>query len=328
MKNTPHTLLLIDGHAVLYRAFHAFPELTDPKGRQVNAVYGFARLLLRSILDFQPEYVAIAFDHHGPTLRHQQYPDYKAHREAMPESLRDQVAIVKEMVSVLNIPRYELAGYEADDIIGTATLHVEKIITSTPETHSTNKVVLPKIDRSIVVTGDTDLLQLVSEHTHVFLPKRGRFGKDTLYKSQDVHQKYGVPPHVLPEIKALMGDTSDNIPGVPGIGPKTAQALFKHATSLADLYAVLTQKETDLLANGISPRVIQKLRDHQESALLSLELARILRDAPIPFKIEDTKLAQYDKQQAVQFFEDLAFQSLVKLLPEDEFESGVQSALF
>jgi len=310
------SFLIVDGHAVLYRAFHAFPDLTDPKGRQVNALYGFARLVLRAISDFQPEYVAVAFDHHGPTFRHEQFDGYKANREAMPEALRDQVALVKDFVEILNIPRYELAGYEADDLVGTATLQAEQLI----------KDDQTEVDRSIVLTGDSDLLQLVTDQTRVFIPKRGKFGKDMLYGPTQVVEKYSLQPTEIPQLKALVGDSSDNIPGVPGIGPKTAAKIFAQVDTIAELYDRL--EKNDRVSELVSPKVAKTLLDFKAQAEMSLELATINRAAPMDFDLEACRLRKYDKAAATQFCQEYAFNSLIRLLPEDEFEQGIQSALF
>lgn len=309
------TFLIVDGHAVLYRAFHAFPDLTDPQGRQVNAVYGFARLVLKSILDFQPECVAVAFDHHSPTFRHEQYDQYKAHREAMPESLISQISIVKELVTILNIPQYEVSGFEADDLVGTVSLDAE----------NQSKKGIIDLDRTVILTGDSDLLQLVTDFTRVFIPKRGAFGKDKLYDADDVMEKFGVHPTEIPQMKALTGDSSDNIPGVAGIGPKTARTIFGKIDTIDQLYALLDKDEKSL---GVSAKIINSLREHKDSAYMSLQLAQINRQAPVSFDASACKLSSYDKAAAITFFEKFAFNSLIKLLPEDELEAGIQDLLF
>jgi len=328
------TVLLVDGHAMLYRAFHGFPDLTNPQGQLVNALYGFGRLLLTSINDFQPEFVAVMFDHRAPTFRHVQFEQYKAHREEMPDGLKPQVEMVKELVDVLNIPRYELAGYEADDLVGTATWQLEQMTVvednslkeETVATHAT-----PIVDRAVVMTGDSDLLQLVSSFTKVFIPKRGKFGKDKLYNPDDVREKYGVDPFELPQLKALMGDSSDNIPGVPGIGPKTARTIFESIDTIAQLYQVLDTPvllQSHPLKKILSVKNMQALLDNRDAAQMSLELATIQRDVPFEFDLEACRLRSYDKDAAVAYMEKHAFKSLIKVLPEDEFEAGIQSALF
>lgn len=316
MGSDKRTLLLIDGHALLYRSFHAFPDLTDPQGRLVNAVYGFSRLMLRSILDFQPEYVAVMFDHRAPTFRHEQFDQYKAHREEMPDGLKTQVQLVKDLVKVLNIPQYEMAGYEADDLIGTVTCQAEALAQKDDV-----------LDRTVVMTGDSDLLQLATDFTQIYIPKRGKFGKDKLYFPKDVVEKYGVTPKVLPQLKALTGDSSDNIPGVPGVGPKTARKIFEHIQSIKELYEVL-DTDPDGLQKAVSQKVKQSLLDNRENAQMSLELATIECQSPFTFDLEACRLKSYNKEEAIAFFKSLAFNSMIRLLPEDEFEAGIQSALF
>jgi len=272
--------------------------------------------MLRSILDFQPVYVAVMFDHRAPTFRHKQYEQYKAHREEMPDGLKPQVQLVKDLVTVLNIPQYEMAGFEADDLIGTVTCQAEAVAQKSDV-----------LDRTVVMTGDSDLLQLSTDFTQIYIPKRGKFGKDKLYFPKDVQEKYGVSPKVLPQLKALMGDSSDNIPGVPGIGPKTARKIFEHIQSIKELYEVL-DSDPGRLQKAVSAKIMQALLDHRENAQMSLELATIECEAPFTFDLEACRLKSYNKEAAIAFFEALAFQSMIKLLPEDEFEAGIQSALF
>jgi DNA polymerase-1 len=347
------TVLFVDGHAMLYRAFHGYPDLTNPQGELVNALYGFGRLLLTSINDFQPEFVAVMFDHRAPTFRHEQFDQYKAHREEMPDGLRPQVDMVKELVDILNIPRYELAGYEADDLIGTATWQLEKSqvantvnaantsdtadtsdaadTANTTKTADTADTDTPTLDRAVIMTGDSDLLQLASSFTKVFIPKRGKFGKDKLYSPDDVQEKYGVMPFQLPQLKALTGDSSDNIPGVPGIGPKTARTIFESIDTIAQLYQILDTPdlfESHKLKSKLSAKIKQSLLDNRDLAQMSLELATIERNVPFKFDLEACRLRSYDKDAAVAYMEKHAFKSLISALPEDEFEAGIQSALF
>ena len=318
------TFLVFDGHAVIYRAYHAFPNLTDPEGRLVNAVYGFSRILLKTISDFQPDFVAVAFDHPKPTFRHEAFTDYKAHREAMPEDLRPQIELIKEVVDILNMPKFELEGYEADDLVGTLAAKV------------TAEHIPSVVDRTVIVSGDSDLLQLVTDKTQVFIPQRGKFGKDTLYVPTTVEKKYGFPPARLTQLKALTGDSSDNIPGVPGIGPKTAVKLLSYADSLEALFELVEKIQAgdgDVLKDAamkkaFSKRIVNLLSEHKEQAEMSQQLAIIDTKVPIEFDLEKCRLQSYDRNKAAAVFEDLSFKSLVRLLPEDAFEAGVQSALF
>lgn len=305
--------LLIDGHGLIYRAYHAFPPLSTKDGVLINAVYGFSRIVLTAIRDEEPEYIAVAFDHKKPTLRAQAYKEYKAHRPEMPDDLKPQIGLVKQVVETLNIPNFELEGYEADDLIGTIT----KQLLSEPDL------------KTIIVTGDKDMFQLVDDQTHVWMPARGKYGEDTEYDDQKVFEKMGVYPNQIVDLKALMGDTSDNIPGVKGIGPKTAAQLIQTYKNLDAIYArvaeVTETGDKDLL---IKAGTLEKLKNDKENAYLSRDLATINREAPIIFELSPCKVTDYDKAKVVDLFNSLDFKSLIDLLPSDSFETGVQNALF
>lgn len=316
MQEPTSRFMIVDGHGLIYRAYHAFPPLTAPDGLMVNAVYGFARILLTAIDEYSPEFIAVAFDHKKPTLRSQEYKEYKAHRPKMPDDLRAQIDLVKEVVTTLNIPQFELEGYEADDLIGTVTREVaqdEKLAVE-----------------NLVVTGDKDLLQLVDDHTHVWIPARGKYGGNTEYDDPKVIEKMGVTPAQIPDLKSLMGDSSDNIPGVKGVGPKTAVNLITKYFSLEKVYERVEElqqnpTEKDPLIKGA---LFENLVLDRENALLSKRLATIDRNVPIEFKLDPCRVCDYDKTKAVALFDRLDFKSLVPLLPDDNFESGVQDALF
>lgn len=311
--------LLVDGHAVIYRAYHAYPDLTDPNGMLVNAVYGFTRILLTAIRDREPEYLAVAFDHKDPTFRHDSFKDYKAHREAMPDDLIPQIEVIKRVVTALNIPQFELAGYEADDLVGTLSAQAEE---------QTSEDIT-----SLIVTGDKDLLQLVTDKTQVFMPARGKLGKDIVYTPDKVQEKMGVLPTQVPDLKGLMGDSSDNIPGVKGIGPKTASKLIAHFGTIEELYQqIAATPAEELLAKaasaGLSKSVLAKLQADHDNAVMSKELATINRTAPVALDLSACTVRQYDKDSVIALFEELGFRSLVGLLPDDSFEHDLQAALF
>lgn len=311
-----YIFLLIDGHALIYRAFYAFPKLTSFSGQLVNAVYGFSRMLLTSIRHFEPVYMAVTFDHPKPTFRHQDYEDYKAHRPEMPDDLKPQIEYIKEVVATLNIPQFEVAGFEADDLIGTINFKVEDL----------NHGLL-----TVVVTGDQDIFQLVDDDTHVWLPGRGKRQQDTEYDEEKVKAKVGVAANRVTDLKALMGDSSDNIPGVKGIGPKTAAKLIQAFGSLEKLYeAVETGDEESkaVLHPILKGSLLSKLIASKEDAFLSKKLATIERDVKLDFDLEACRVSSYDKSKAVELFKNLGFNSLLNLLPEDEFENQVQEALF
>jgi DNA polymerase I len=309
------TFILIDGHAVIYRAYHAFKELSTPEGVLVNAVYGFSRALLTVIREFSPEYIAVTFDHAKPTFRHADYLGYKLTREAMPDDLRPQVDLIKEVVTSFNIPQFELAGYEADDLIGTLARQIKE----------------DKEMKVIIVTGDRDSFQLVDDQVHVWMQGRPPFSKDAEYDEQQVIQRMGVKPSQIIDLKALMGDASDCIPGVKGVGEKTATKLIQEFGSLAAIYETI-QKENLSIEHSTHPllkgKLLQKLSEGHQDAILSQQLATIDQHVPITVDVEACRTSGYKKEKVVELFEKLQFKSLLKLLPADEFELEVQGALF
>ena len=310
--------LIMDGHALIYRAFHAFPDLTTKEGLLVNAVYGFSRNVLTAIRDYQPTFMAVAFDRHGPTFRHQNYAEYKAHREAMPETLRPQIEIVKEVVRTLNIPQFEAEGFEADDLIGSMSCQL----------HALNG---QENLMTVIVTGDRDTFQLVNDCTHVWLPGRGKNQEDKEYDREGVKQKMGVYPDQIVDLKALMGDASDNIPGVRGVGEKTAVKLIETFDTLTGVYEAVDKWRAGDEAAGLGvlkASLVEKLVADKDNALLSQQLATIDCDAPVKLTLEDCRVSSYDKEGAMALFEKMDFKSLIRLLPADEFELGVQNALF
>lgn len=303
--------LLVDAHALIYRAYYAIPNLTDPQGNLVNAVYGFSKMLLGAINYFDPEYAAVCFDHKAPTKRKEKYEQYKAQRAAMPDDLIPQIAQTKAVVDALNIPRYELAGFEADDLIGTVNAKVEDC----------QQDLL-----TVIVTGDQDAFQLVDDDTHVFMPARGKQQGDIEYDVDLVRKRLGLEPNQVVDYKALRGDTSDNIPGVKGIGPKTALQLLQRFGSLTALYDFLEQQpEGDAQLKGAT---LAKLLAGRAEALLSQELAQIDCQVPLDFDLEACRVRAYDKTQVAQIFQQLGFKSLLRALPQDAFEHSVQEALF
>jgi len=222
------TLVLIDSNALIHRSFHALPPLTSPSGEIVNAVYGFTAVLLKMLKELKPDYVAAAFDLPEPTFRHKEYKEYKATRKKAPEELYLQIPKVKEVLAAFGIPVYEKAGFEADDIIGTIAFAAEK-----------------KADiKTVIVTGDTDTLQLVDKNTAVYGLRKG-VSDIAIYDEKAVEEKFeGLKPNQMNDYKGLKGDVSDNIPGVPGVGEKTALELVKRFGSMEKLYAALEKGES------------------------------------------------------------------------------------
>src|SRR4030065_409072 len=284
-------LVLVDGHAVFHRAYHALPPLTTSKGELVNAVFGFTSMLLRAIADIKPDYIAVAFDRAEPTFRHQEYPAYKAQRVAAPEELHEQLPRSKEVLNVLNIPVFELAGYEADDIIGTLVKQATENGVADLET--------------IIVTGDRDTLQLVRPHVKIYTP--GKSFSDVVYFDEKIiKEKYGLEPKKLIDVKALAGDPSDNIPGVRGIGSVGAIKLVQEFGSIEQIYKNLDK---------IGGKTRKLLEENAEEAVMSKKLATIDQGVPIKLELEKCVLSDYDKEAAVALFKELEFRSLISKLP-------------
>src|SRR5258708_4874850 len=307
---TPKHFVLIDGHALIYRAYHAITTLTTSKGQLVNAVYGFCRILLTAMKDLDPEYIAVTFDHPKPTFRHAEYVGYKSSRVEMPEDLRPQVDIIKNVVTAFNIPQFELPGYEADDLIGTLATQAA----------ATDHGLL-----TIIVTGDRDAFQLVSDNVHVWMPARDKTGRDKEYDPAAVEEKMGVRPDQIVDLKSLMGDASDSIPGVRGIGEKTAVKLIQEFGTMEKVYEAIQNKDLNPV---LKPAIVKKLAEGQQDAVLSQQLARIDRHVPITLELEKCRHSTYKKDTVVKLFDELEFHSLMRLLPADEFELDVQQALF
>ena len=291
-------LALFDGNALIHRAFHALPPLTVSKtGETVGAVYGFALMLLKAINELRPSHCAVAFDMRAPTFRHQLFSDYKAHRPPTPDELVSQLGRVRELVSTFNIPIFELEGYEADDVLGTLSREADE----------------QGID-SVIVTGDADTMQLVSPRTKVLYPKpRGSFSDTTLYDEAAVKERYEVTPEHIADLKGLAGDPSDNIPGIPGVGKKTAAKLIGQFGSVEEIYAHLEE---------VSPPKLQALlRQHEEIARQSKELATIVTGVPLSFHLDTCQLSLYDRQRVAELFRELEFFSLLPKLPEAEADA-------
>ncbi len=289
------TLVLIDGHSLAFRAFHAIPlSLTSPSGELTNAVYGFTSMLLKVLRDQAPEYVAVAFDV-GKTFRHEMYDAYKGHRERMPDELRDQVERIKEVVAALNIPIFTAEGYEADDVLAALA-----------------RQAAAQGVNAMIVTGDRDILQMVDDHIRVLTSGR-QFSDTIIYDPAAVEAKYGLRPDQLVDLKALVGDKSDNIPGVRGIGEKGATDLLQKYGTLDAVYAHLDEVKPD--------RTKKALDEGRESADLSRKLGRITTAVPVQLDLPACRLRDYDKKEAIALFQDLAFRSLVRELPEGDAET-------
>ena len=293
-------LMLLDSNGLIYRGYHALPPLTTSKGELVNAVFGFCSILLRGIQDLQPEYVAACFDLPGPTFRHEQYAGYKATRAAMPDDLRSQFPKVREVVAALRVPVYEMAGYEADDVIGTITRDLDR----------------RGIDTT-VVTGDLDMLQIVTEHTRLMTTRQG-VDSTVYYDPARIWERFELRPDQMIDYKALKGDPTDNIPGVSGVGEKTAAKLVGQFGSVDGLYARIDEVKPDKLR--------EKLIEAREQVFTSRELSRIICDLPISLDLEAARLSDYDRAEVVRLFREFEFRTLIDRLPPLTGESAVDAA--
>ncbi len=296
MPKTPKkTLILLDAHAIIHRAYHALPDFTSPKGEPTGALYGLSSMLLRLIKDFEPDYIAACYDLPGPTVRHEAYKEYKATRQKLEDALTVQLDSSRRVFEAFSIPIYDRAGFEADDILGTI---VEKMKDE------------KDID-VIIASGDMDTLQLVDDkHVKVYTLKKG-LNDTILYDAKAVEARWGFPPELIPDYKGLRGDPSDNIKGVPGIGEKTATDLITAFGSLEDIYKALKKDEQKLLDKGIKARIIGLLKEHEEDARFSKTLATIRRDAPIAFRVSDTAWKESaPKDTVLPLFDELGFRTL------------------
>jgi DNA polymerase-1 len=293
--------MLLDSNGLIYRGYHALPPLTTSKGELVNAVFGFCSILLRGIQDVRPEYVAACFDLPGPTFRHEQFAEYKANRTPMPDDLRSQFPKVREVVAALRIPVYEMAGYEADDVIGTITRDLD----------SRGGI------ETTVVTGDLDMLQIVTAQTRLMTTRQG-VDSTIYYDPAKIWERYELRPDQMIDYKALKGDSSDNIPGVPGVGEKTAAKLVGLYGSLEGIYERIDEVRPEKLRD--------KLIDAREQVFRSRELSRIVRDLPISLDLEASRLSDYDRAEVVRLFREFEFRSLIDRLPPLTGESAVDAA--
>lgn len=280
-------IVLIDGHSILNRAFYGLPDLTNAEGLHTNAVYGFLTIMFKILEEEKPEYLTVAFDVHAPTFRHKMYEQYKGTRKPMAEELREQVPVIKEVLASMGIRTIECAGLEADDILGTLSKRCET-----------------KGMEVSVISGDRDLLQLATEHVKIRIPrtKQGRTEVEDYYAS-DVLSRYQVTPKEFIDMKALMGDASDNIPGVPGIGEKTAAKIIAEYHSIENAHANIS---------GIKPpRAREALAEHWDLAVMSKELAAIQVEADFPYELSEARLGNIFTEEAYAYFQRLQFKNLL-----------------
>lgn len=308
-------IILIDGHSIMNRAFYGIPLLSSSKGLHTNAVYGFLNILFKVLEEEQAQYLAVAFDLSAPTFRHKKYEAYKGTRHPMPEELREQIPVMKEMLTAMGVPLMMLEGYEADDLIGTASRKAEE----------------EGLDVR-VISGDRDLLQLASDKTMIRIPKTKKSGTEVEnYYAADVQEKYLVTPEEFVHVKALMGDASDNIPGIPGVGEKTAVKIISQFHSIQNAHEHLDEIKP--------PRAQNALRDYWEDAQMSLWLAAIDRHAPFDLDLNEARLDQEHAalytQKALEMCKELELRTMIKRFSEglgafgedeDECADGKNSA--
>ena len=316
MEDKKKHLLIIDANSVIHRAYHALPLLTTKKGELVNAVYGFLLVFFKAIKDFHPDYIVACFDFPGPTFRHKKYKEYKAKRPPTPKDLVSQIPKVKEILNAFSVPVFEKEGFEADDIIASLKIKNQRA----------------KI-KNIIISGDLDLLQLVDKQTGVYILRKGV--KDTvLYDENLVKEKFqGLTPEQLLEFKALKGDPSDNIPGVPGIGEKTAIQLIKQFGTLENLYKAVNQRPPHQIIGGgpinarlpapessdggqVNQRLRAKLEEYKEQAFLCKGLVEIKKNIPLDFNLKECQWGKYREEKVVEVLKGFGFESLIKKLSE------------
>lgn len=294
-------LIIIDGNSIINRAFYALPDMSNSEGLKTNAIFGFVRMMFKIIEDYQPTHMSVAFDKKAPTFRHKQYADYKAGRKKMPDELAQQLQPLKDLLDKFNINRLELEGYEADDLIGTVARLGEE---------NDFKV--------YIVTGDKDAIQLASNKTTTLITKKG-VGEVEEYDYDSVLERYEMTPTQFIDLKGLMGDKSDNIPGVPGVGEKTGIKLLKQYSTIENLI-----EHTDELKGSIK----KKIEENKDLALMSKELATIITNVPIEVKLEDLEYGDYNKDDVVEKFKEFGFTSLItKLLDIEGGETTIKEEI-
>ena len=295
-------IVLIDGHSILNRAFYGLPDLTNAEGLHTNAIYGFLTIMFKLLEEEKPEYLTVAFDVHAPTFRHKMYAEYKGTRKPMADELRQQVPVIKEVLHAMGVKTIECAGLEADDLIGTLSNRCEN-----------------EGMEVTVISGDRDLLQLATEHVKIRIPKTKQ-GKTEIedYYAKDVEERYQVTPKEFIDLKALMGDTADNIPGVPSIGEKTATKIITQYHSIEEAHEHVDELKP--------PRASKALSEHWDLAVLSKELATINVKADFPYELSEAKLGNLYTEEAYIFFQKLEFKNLLSRFdvsaPANKVEDG------
>ena len=303
-ENTYNKIVPIDGHSILNRAFFGLPDLTNSEGLHTNAIYGFLTIMFKILDEEKPDYLTVAFDVHAPTFRHKMYDAYKGTRKPMADELRQQVPVIKEVLCSMGIKTIECAGLEADDLLGTLSRRCEE----------------EGMEVS-VISGDRDLLQLATQHVKIRIPKtkQGRTEVEDYYAA-DVKERYQVTPKEFIDLKALMGDTADNIPGVPSIGEKTATKIITEYHSIENAYEHVSELKP--------PRASKALAEHWDMAVMSKTLATIEVHADFPYELSEAKLGNIFTEEAYAFFQKLQFKNLLSKFdvtaPANQVEDGFE----
>jgi DNA polymerase-1 len=296
--------VIIDSNSIIHRAFHALPPLKNKEGEIVNAVYGFLLVLFKLLKELKPKYFVACFDLPEPTFRKKAFADYKATRKKAPDELYNQIPMVKNVLKTFNVPVFEKAGYEGDDLIGTLTNSLTK--------GKENGV------KNIVVSGDLDNLQLINDNTLVYFLNKG-VKNGLMYDEKMINEKFeGLTPLQLIDYKGLRGDVSDNIPGVKGIGEKTALKLIKEFGSIENLYKNIERAD-------LPKSVKEKLISEKEKAFLSRELSEIMKTVPIEVNMKDCEWGGYDEKEVVEMLKSFGFNSLIKNISAEEEKTAGQN---
>jgi len=293
-------LVIIDGNAILHRAFHAMPPLTTRSGEPINAVYGLVSMFLRVIQDLKPDYIAVAFDEKEKTFRHKEFEKYQSQRPPTADELSSQFGKARDFFKAVGVPIYSKPGFEADDVIGT--------------------IADKSKDDVVIITGDRDILQLVNDKIKLYMPIVG-LANAKLYDAAAATERMGVPPEEIPDYKALVGDASDNYPGVGGIGPKTAEKLLEKYGSIDNIYAHL---------QDIEPKTRQKLIDGKNDAKLFHRLATIVKDVPIEIDFPQMEKWKIDSPEVFNLFEKFGFKTLTDRIKKvgKSIDESKQNTLF
>ena len=306
MVQQKQRFVIIDGNAIIHRAYHALPPLTAKDGTMVNAVYGFTSMLLKVLNDLKPTHLAVSFDVAGPTFRDEMYKEYKATRVKADQELYDQIPLVYQVVEAFDIPIYIKEGFEADDVIGTIAQKIQD---------TRNKI--QKDSETVLVTGDKDMLQLVDNNTNVYLLRKG-ISEYEMFDVAGVKKLFGFGPEHVADYKALHGDPSDNIPGVHGIGDKTAKELIAKIGGVDEIYRQVISHKSKVQSQ-IKESILKKLQDGKEAAKLSKELATIRRDVEgLQFDLKACEAHTFNAEKITELLRKFEFYSLVKRIPGAE----------